>query len=673
MAENEGAVTSARKTRRGLSVRDKIEVNAVVDAVTPVAKAAGATALAATPASSLAMECDFLMNGVKPMAFFLMNDLSEALQRCVRPLSPSHLWSTTSSLKPSFELHATASSLPTDSITHPPDPQPTRTTNLATTQRSERAELVRAINADTASPVAWKSLLDHVVQHSTKASEAKGRIRICRKAQSLILEADSLQDPAYLAIWLTYASELIDSGENEQKVRQLSYEYMRNKKIGEDSAAFYLHWASFEESMGNAATAREVIDLAMQKSAGGPKKGDLEKARARLFSSGARSGPSVSSPDSSKSAGSASTGPRDDDPPTPTTPTVALSDRTLGQDGRNPSTFELSEIPSFNDLKAQQQQKRAAVTAAAPAPAAMAPPPPPAAAAAAAAATVAAATSSRAATTGLKRSGLKRTGLSARSSVPLRVTREMQEQINEQETVLEVQPPPAPEQQPEQQPAAAAGEATGEELTTLSGGVLEGIAEQSVESSRSSLESSRRDSNSSVASSNASRGSMGSAANKRTSTSSSRSSISFDATLSISQEPTMTHNVPGVGGDDTVVFMKGSSARNGTATAGAGDETVVDMQDVPMEDDTAVVFKRPASRATYSRGGDPTVVTSGGGAVVGNNENEDDETDVIFKGVAANRTQPAKQSSKQPAKQQQQQQRVPRNVSCGEGGRERAR
>ena len=84
--ENRGATVSARKTRRGLSVRkEPIAENAPVDASsTPVAKAAGKGAGSSGGGAPIAMECDFLESYLKPMAFFLMNDLDEAQQWYVR-------------------------------------------------------------------------------------------------------------------------------------------------------------------------------------------------------------------------------------------------------------------------------------------------------------------------------------------------------------------------------------------------------------------------------------------------------------------------------------------------------------------------------------------------------------------------------------------------------------
>ena len=189
--------------------------------------------------------------------------------------------------------------------------------------------------------------------------EAKLRKRLYHKAQSLIPEAEFVNDHAYLSIWLKYATELDASGETEHKVRQLSYEYMKRRKIGERAAAFYFQWAMFEESAGNMSAVREVLDLSAQKNASGPKEVELQQMRGRL-SPNTRS--SFVEPMSSPNNQNA-TNFRSSDPSTPITPTLELSsdlnaDVDNEKQKNSSTTFEMPDYMKNFDFRKMYQEKQ---------------------------------------------------------------------------------------------------------------------------------------------------------------------------------------------------------------------------------------------------------------------------------------------------------------------------
>lgn len=70
----------------------------------------------------------------------------------------------------------------------------------------ERIELIKAINADSESAVAWNNMLNHVKAYNKKQTEASGRDRLYRRAQSLIPETCTSEE--YLNVWLSYIQEL---------------------------------------------------------------------------------------------------------------------------------------------------------------------------------------------------------------------------------------------------------------------------------------------------------------------------------------------------------------------------------------------------------------------------------------------------------------------------------
>lgn len=65
--------------------------------------------------------------------------------------------------------------------------------------------MIEAINKDPESAVAWNNMLKHVTAHNKKQSEAPGRDRLFRRAQSQIAETCASEE--YLNIWLIYIEE----------------------------------------------------------------------------------------------------------------------------------------------------------------------------------------------------------------------------------------------------------------------------------------------------------------------------------------------------------------------------------------------------------------------------------------------------------------------------------
>jgi hypothetical protein len=74
----------------------------------------------------------------------------------------------------------------------------------------ERIELIEAINKNPENASVWNNVLNHVQLHNKKPSEAPGRDRLFRRAQSLIPETCNSEE--YLSIWLNYIHEQNSTG-----------------------------------------------------------------------------------------------------------------------------------------------------------------------------------------------------------------------------------------------------------------------------------------------------------------------------------------------------------------------------------------------------------------------------------------------------------------------------
>jgi hypothetical protein len=79
-----------------------------------------------------------------------------------------------------------------------------------TKKHRERIELIEAINKDPENASVWNNVLNHVQLHNKKPSEAPGRDRLFRRAQSLIPETCNSEE--YLSIWLNYIHEQNSTG-----------------------------------------------------------------------------------------------------------------------------------------------------------------------------------------------------------------------------------------------------------------------------------------------------------------------------------------------------------------------------------------------------------------------------------------------------------------------------
>ena len=81
----------------------------------------------------------------------------------------------------------------------------------------ERIELIEALNQDCSSALAWLNMINHVKKHNSKASEASRRVRLFKRAQSLILETGT--DAETLEVWLSYVYELHDLKDEVREIQ----------------------------------------------------------------------------------------------------------------------------------------------------------------------------------------------------------------------------------------------------------------------------------------------------------------------------------------------------------------------------------------------------------------------------------------------------------------------
>eukprot|EP00741_Cyanophora_paradoxa_P009210 tig00001486_g8920.t1 len=129
---------------------------------------------------------------------------------------------------------------------------------------SVRQKLAATVLAEPDQPAAWLALIEH--EKGRCAAEPGARLTPVLRLHDLAVRKlpRNRRNDAYVGIYVSYAELL---GRTSAEEGREMFKFLKNERVGEDSAGFYSAWADLEFRTGNAEKGRQVLQKGFQRRA----------------------------------------------------------------------------------------------------------------------------------------------------------------------------------------------------------------------------------------------------------------------------------------------------------------------------------------------------------------------------------------------------------------------